>query len=40
MNRNNLIDQKYQHNRNPYIDHPEFLEMIYSKDYTGPGALM
>ncbi len=39
VNRNNLIDQKYQHNRNPFIDHPEFIIMIYDKTYDGPGAL-
>jgi endonuclease I len=39
VNRNNLIDQKYQHNRNPFIDHPEFLAMIYDESYSGPGAL-
>ena len=40
MNRNNETDIRYQHNRNPFIDHPEFIEMIYSKKYNGPGALM
>ena len=39
LHRNNVIDQKYQHNRNPFIDHPEFIIMIYSKAYTGSGAL-
>ena len=39
VNRNNIIDQEYQHNRNPFIDHPEFIEMIYDKNYNGPGAL-
>lgn len=39
VNRNNIIDQEYQHNRNPFIDHPEFIEMIYDKNYSGPGAL-
>lgn len=39
VNRNNLIDEKYQHNRNPFIDHPEFIIMIYDKNYNGPGAL-
>ena len=39
MNRNNVIDIKYQHNRNPFIDHPEFIEMIYDKTYSGAGAL-
>ena len=40
VNRNNLVDQLYQHNRNPFIDHPEFIVMIYDKTYDGPGALM
>lgn len=39
VNRNNLIDQKYQHNRNPFVDHPEFIIMIYDKTYNGAGAL-
>ena len=39
VNRNNVIDQNYQHNRNPFIDHPEFIIMIYDKTYDGPGAL-
>lgn len=39
VNRNNIIDQKYQGNRNPFIDHPEFVIMIYAKNYSGSGAL-
>lgn len=39
VNRNNIVDQDYQHNRNPFIDHPEFVVMIYDKSYDGPGAL-
>lgn len=39
VNRNNVIDIDYQHNRNPFIDHPEFIIMIYDKNYSGPGAL-
>ncbi len=39
VNRNNIIDEDYQHNRNPFIDHPEFIIMIYDKNYSGPGAL-
>lgn len=39
VNRNNNVDQDYQHNRNPFIDHPEFIIMIYDKSYDGPGAL-
>lgn len=30
-NRNNIIFDKYQHNRNPFIDHPEWVEMIWGK---------
>jgi len=29
MRRNNIIFKDYQHNRNPFIDHPEFAEMIW-----------
>lgn len=39
VNRNNVIDSKYQNNRNPFVDHPEFLIMIYDKTYNGSGAL-
>lgn len=39
VNRNNIIYDKYQHNRNPFVDHPEFIVMIYDKQYSGPGAL-
>lgn len=39
VHRNNTIDQDYQHNRNPFIDHPEFIIMIYDKNYNGAGAL-
>ena len=35
-----VIDEDYQHNRNPFIDHPEFVIMIYDKNYDGPGALL
>lgn len=40
MSRNNKTDYMYQHNRNPFIDHPEFIKMIYDKNYDGPGALL
>ena len=40
VNRNNIIYEDYQHNRNPFIDHPEFIIMIYDKEYNGPGALL
>ncbi|MDP8267889.1 MAG: endonuclease [Candidatus Tenebribacter davisii] len=29
-NRNDIIYEDYQENRNPFIDHPEFVEMIYN----------
>lgn len=28
-NRNNVIYNTYQHNRNPFIDHPEWVEAIW-----------
>jgi hypothetical protein len=28
-NRNNIIDSLYQHNRNPFIDHPELAEYLW-----------
>lgn len=28
-NRNNIIDSFYQHNRNPFIDHPELVEYLW-----------
>lgn len=31
-NRNDIIYYNYQHNRNPYIDHPEFVAMIWGPD--------
>lgn len=39
VNRNNIIYEDYQHNRNPFVDHPEFIIMIYDKTYNGAGAL-
>ncbi len=39
VHRNNVIYSNYQGNRNPFIDHPEFIIMIYDKDYNGSGAL-
>lgn len=40
VSRNNVIYSNYQGNRNPFIDHPEFIYMIYDKNYSGPGALL
>lgn len=38
INRNNTIYENYQHNRNPFIDNPDFVERIWdsqaSSDYT------
>jgi len=39
VRRNNIIYKDYQHNRNPFVDHPEFIIMIYDKTYNGAGAL-
>ena len=32
--RNNVIYKKYQHNRNPFIDHPEYARMIWDETWT------
>ena len=39
MNRNNYVST-IQGNRNPFIDHPEFVNMIYDENYSGEGALI
>lgn len=39
MLRNNYVFS-VQGNRNPFIDHPEFVDMIYDKSYSGEGALL
>ncbi len=36
--RNNTV-YSLQGNRNPYIDHPEFIDMVYDPSYSGSGAL-
>lgn len=33
INRNNVIYNSYQHNRNPFIDHPEYARMIWDPNY-------
>lgn len=38
IQRNNLIHRNFQGNRNPYIDHPEWAEMVYDPSYAGSGA--
>ena len=32
INRNNVIYESYQHNRNPFIDHPEYASLIWSDE--------
>ncbi len=32
--RNNVIYDKFQHNRNPYIDHPEWVDLAYPNEYS------
>lgn len=32
--RNNVIYEKYQHNRNPYIDHPEYVGIAFPNEYA------
>ena len=43
INRNNVIYRDYQHNRNPFVDHPEYARMIWdpswSVDEEGDGAI-
>ena len=34
-NRNEMIYASYQHNRNPFVDHPEWVEQIWGKDSDG-----
>ena len=33
--RNNAIYSDYQHNRNPFVDHPEYARAIWDPDWTG-----
>jgi len=40
IHRNNLIFNNFQHNRNPFIDHPEWVDMIYDASYSGTGATL
>ena len=35
MDRNNAIYHDYQHNRNPFVDHPEFARMIWDPNWSG-----
>ena len=34
INRNNTIYNDYQHNRNPFIDHPEYADMIWDPNWS------
>lgn len=38
IKRNNLIYHNFQFNRNPYIDHPEWAEIVFDSNYSGAGA--
>ena len=35
IDRNNVIYSRYQHNRNPFIDHPEYARMIWDENWSG-----
>lgn len=35
LDRNNAIYSQYQHNRNPFIDHPEYARMIWDPNWQG-----
>ncbi len=37
INRNNIIYTNYQHNRNPFIDHPEYVGYIWEGGTPDPG---
>ena len=34
IDRNNAIYNDYQHNRNPFVDHPEFADMIWNPNWS------
>jgi endonuclease I len=38
IKRNNLIYNNFQGNRNPYIDHPEWANIVFDPTYSGSGA--
>ena len=38
IHRNNLIYNNYQENRNPFIDFPEWADIIFDANYVGDGA--
>ena len=35
IDRNNVIYSDYQHNRNPFVDHPEYARMIWDSNWHG-----
>ena len=35
IDRNNAIYNQYQHNRNPFVDHPEYARMIWDPNWQG-----
>ena len=39
IDRNNVIYSDYQHNRNPFIDHPEYARMIWDPNWHGGGNI-
>ncbi len=40
IKRNNLIYNNFQYNRNPFIDHPEWADIVYDTSYAGSGATL
>lgn len=38
LNRNEIIYKDYQHNRNPFIDHPEYADYIFNANYQNHTA--
>lgn len=40
INRNNVIYNDYQHNRNPFIDHPEYARMIWDPAWSADENIM
>ena len=39
INRNNAIYNNYQHNRNPFVDHPEYANMIWDPTWSVPDEM-
>ena len=39
IDRNTVIYNDYQHNRNPFIDHPEYARMIWDPNWQGGGNI-